>query len=84
MTAKIKALVACLFCAAAVSAQTVSFKIKSVHQSYVRGETVELIFSIKNLGATPIIISDYEGFKDNRIEIEVVDYKDIVLVVVLL
>lgn len=61
-------------CAVAAYSQAVSFTIGTSHQSYVSGELVELIFSIKNLGATPIIISDYEAFKDNKIEIELIDH----------
>lgn len=60
--------------AAPLFAQTVSFTIATSHQEYVLGELVELTFSVKNLGVTPLIISDYEGFRDNRVEIELTDH----------
>ncbi len=62
-----------LVAAAPLFAQTVSFSISLNHQSYVLDEQVELTFRIKNLGVTPINISDYELFRDNRVEIEIID-----------
>ncbi|MBR3087073.1 MAG: hypothetical protein IKH04_11805 [Kiritimatiellae bacterium] len=62
---------AVLSCAAA-HAQSVSFSLSMTHQSYVVGELVELTFQVKNLGVSPIIISDYEDYRDNRLDIEVV------------
>lgn len=62
-----------LLVSAPLLAQTVSFTISTSHQEYVLDEQIELTFSVKNLGVTPLMISDYEGFKDNRVEIEITD-----------
>lgn len=68
-------LLSAIAASAALSAQTVSFSLSLNHQSYVVGEQVELTFRIKNIGVAPIIISDYEEFRDNRIEIEIVNHE---------
>lgn len=64
---------ASLLLSAPLFAQTVSFTIATSHKEYVLGEQIELTFSIKNLGVTPLMISDYEGFNGNRVEIEITD-----------
>lgn len=61
--------------AATLSAQTVSFSLSLNHQTYVVGEQVELTFRLKNVGVAPIIISDYEEFRDNRVEIEITNHE---------
>lgn len=64
-----------LAASATLSAQTVSFSLSLNHQSYVVGEQVELTFTLKNVGVAPIVISDYEEFRDNRIEIEIANHE---------
>lgn len=56
---------------APLAAQKVTFAISTNHRSYVVGEQVELTFRIGNAGVAPIIISDFEAYRDNRIEIEI-------------
>lgn len=57
--------------ATALYAQKVTFALSMSHQSYVAGEPVELTFRIGNAGATPIIVSDFEAYSGNRVEIEI-------------
>lgn len=53
--------------------QTVSFKLKTDYSSYVVGEEVKLSLRLVNMGITPVIINDYEVYKNNRIVIDIVN-----------
>ncbi|MBR0057198.1 MAG: hypothetical protein IJP66_07695 [Kiritimatiellae bacterium] len=59
--------------AANAVAQSVSFSLSMNHQELVLGEQAELTFQVRNLGVAPIMISDYEGFRSNRLDIEITD-----------
>lgn len=53
--------------------QTISFKLNTEHSSYVVGEEVKLSLRLVNMGITPVIINDYEVYKNNRIVIDIVN-----------
>lgn len=59
--------------------QMVSFKISMNHPSYVVNEPVELSVRLVNQGVMPIHISDYSGYKDNKLVIEIRNQKNEVL-----
>lgn len=52
-------------------AQSVAFRVSMNHQAYITGEKVELTFKLRNTGLAPIVVADYEAYKDNRVEIEI-------------
>ena len=59
--------------ALSASAQAVSFRLTTDHESYVLGENVELTVKIVNQGALPIVIRDYEAYAGNRLFLEITD-----------
>lgn len=65
---------ASILMAQAIRAQSVAFNLSLSHQVYITGEKVEITFKIKNTGIAPIIVADYEAYKDNRVEIEIKDH----------
>lgn len=60
-----------LFVAGEVVAQVVNFTLSMNHAAYVIGEPVRLVLKVVNRGVTPVIISDFVAYRDNRLVIEV-------------
>ncbi len=54
-------------------AQSVNFKLSTDHGSYVLGEAINFSLRIVNLGVAPILISNFDAYKDNRLDIEIKD-----------
>ena len=53
------------------SAQLISFDQTMTHNVYISCEPVEVTVNIVNKGARPIVISDFETFKNNRLYFEI-------------
>lgn len=62
---------ALLMFATYASAQLISFASKTSHSVYISCEPVEVQVNIVNKGARPIVISDFEAFKNNRLYFEI-------------
>lgn len=65
---------AAVFLAVASFGQMVSFKLEMNHASYVLGEEVVVSLRIANKGVTPVVISDFEAYKDNKLFFEIVNH----------
>lgn len=48
-------------------AQKVSFAVKMSHDTYIVGEPVSVQLKIANLGVEPVVIDDFEAYKDNKL-----------------
>lgn len=57
--------------AAQVSGQLVAIDLRTRHPSYVTGEPVTVRLAVENHGAQPLVIGDYEVFRDNCILFEI-------------
>ncbi len=50
-----------------VFAQKISFAVKMGHDAYIVGEPVSVQVKIANLGIEPVIIDEFEAYKDNKL-----------------
>ncbi len=70
---KLTKIFAMILFAACACAQSVNFHLTTDHGSYVVGERIQFTVRIINKGVAPIIISDFDLYKDNRLNIEIIN-----------